>query len=129
MMRHGESSPKGLDARPKGRSLGCGADGAIILDILNLIGRFFKFGMETKQFPRPDWPQSDNCPSLARNGVVGNSSCLVGIASRNRALDGKLLGSQGAMSGYRVSGEIGVWGVVKKMSRPARGAWIETKLV
>ena len=28
-----------------------GADGAIILDILNLIGRFFKFGMETKQFP------------------------------------------------------------------------------
>jgi hypothetical protein len=55
MMRHGESSPKGLDARPKGRSLGCGADGAIILDILNLIGRFFKFGMETKQFPSPDW--------------------------------------------------------------------------
>jgi hypothetical protein len=34
MMRHGESSPKGLDARPKGRSLVCGADGAIILDIL-----------------------------------------------------------------------------------------------
>ena len=32
MMRHGESSPKGLDARPKGRSLGCGVDGAIILD-------------------------------------------------------------------------------------------------
>jgi hypothetical protein len=30
------------------------ADGAIILDILNLIGRFFKFGMETKQFPSPD---------------------------------------------------------------------------
>src|SRR5580704_11297105 len=29
------------------------ADGAIILDILNLIGRFFKFGMETKQFPSP----------------------------------------------------------------------------
>jgi len=28
-----------------------GVDGAIILDILNLIGRFFKFGMETKQFP------------------------------------------------------------------------------
>jgi hypothetical protein len=27
---------------------------AIILDILNLIGRFFKFGMETKQFPGPD---------------------------------------------------------------------------
>jgi hypothetical protein len=26
-------------------------DGAIILDILNLVGRFFKFGMETKQFP------------------------------------------------------------------------------
>ena len=24
-------------------------DGAIILDILNLIGRFFKFGMETKR--------------------------------------------------------------------------------
>jgi hypothetical protein len=29
-------------------------DGAIILDILNLIGRFFKFGMETKQFSSPD---------------------------------------------------------------------------
>ncbi len=37
---------------------------AIILDILNLIGRFFKFGMETKQFrsrvtgkfdPVPKW--------------------------------------------------------------------------
>lgn len=26
-----------------------GVDGAIILDILNLIGRFFKFGTETKQ--------------------------------------------------------------------------------
>jgi hypothetical protein len=26
----------------------------IILDILNLIGRFFKFGMETKEFPSPD---------------------------------------------------------------------------
>ncbi len=23
MMRHGESSPKGLEARPKGQSLGC----------------------------------------------------------------------------------------------------------
>jgi len=31
-----------------------GADGAIIVDILNLIGRFLKFGMETKQFPNPD---------------------------------------------------------------------------
>jgi hypothetical protein len=39
----------------KVESLGCGADGAIILDILNLIGRFIKFGMETKQFPSPDW--------------------------------------------------------------------------
>jgi hypothetical protein len=28
-MRHGASSPKGLDARPKGRSLRCGLDGAI----------------------------------------------------------------------------------------------------
>src|SRR6202041_2908920 len=27
VMRHGESSPKGLAARPKGRSLGCGAAG------------------------------------------------------------------------------------------------------
>src|SRR4029077_20072864 len=36
MMRHGESSPKGLDARPKGRSLGCGVDGAIILSWLGL---------------------------------------------------------------------------------------------
>jgi hypothetical protein len=27
------------------------ADGVIIVDILNLIGRFFKFGMETEQFP------------------------------------------------------------------------------
>ena len=27
------------------------ADRAIVLDILNLIGRFFKLGMETKQFP------------------------------------------------------------------------------
>ena len=30
-------------------------DGAIILHILNFIGRFFKLGMETKQFPSPDW--------------------------------------------------------------------------
>ena len=30
-----------------------GVDGAIILDILKLIGRFFKFGIETKQFPSP----------------------------------------------------------------------------
>src|SRR6201984_470483 len=29
MMRHGASSPKGLDARPKGRSLRCGLEGAI----------------------------------------------------------------------------------------------------
>ena len=50
MMRHSESSPKGLDARPKGRLLVYGADGAITLAILNLIGRFFKLGMETKQF-------------------------------------------------------------------------------
>ena len=35
------------------RSPGSGVNGAIILDILNLIGRFFKFGMETKQFPSP----------------------------------------------------------------------------
>jgi hypothetical protein len=35
-------------------------DGAIILDILNLIGRFFKFGMETKQF---------SSPSMRRRGM------------------------------------------------------------
>jgi hypothetical protein len=29
-------------------------DGEIIHGILNLIGRFFKGGMETKQFPSPD---------------------------------------------------------------------------
>ena len=33
-------------------------DVAIILGILNVIGRFFKGGMETKQFPSPD--KSDN---------------------------------------------------------------------
>jgi hypothetical protein len=33
-------------------------DVAIILGIVNVIGRFFKGGMETKQFPSPD--KSDN---------------------------------------------------------------------
>ncbi len=52
MMRHGESSPRGLDARPKGRSLGCGADEAIVPDILNLIGRFLKFGNGNEAIPK-----------------------------------------------------------------------------
>ena len=30
-----------------------GPIGAMILDILNFIGRFFKGGMETNQFPSP----------------------------------------------------------------------------
>jgi hypothetical protein len=37
-----------------------GIDGAIILDILNFIGRFFNFGMETKQFPKSFIPGSRN---------------------------------------------------------------------
>jgi hypothetical protein len=41
----------GLDPGQKVDPLGRGVNQAIILDILSRSGRFFKLGMETKQFP------------------------------------------------------------------------------
>jgi hypothetical protein len=63
-------------------------DGAIILDILNLVGRFFKFGMETKQFPSP------NMASLVPSSEIqgdDQSACLSVSSSSARPNVGKYL--------------------------------------
>jgi hypothetical protein len=52
-------------------------DGAIILDILNLVGRFFKFGMETKQFPSPDKFAIANFPLRMKKGHSENRFCNI----------------------------------------------------
>ena len=64
------------------------ADGAIILDILNLVGRFLKFGMETKQFPSPNIASS-----VLSSEIQGDNqpACLSVSSSSARPNVGKYL--------------------------------------
>ena len=98
MMRHGEFSPKGLDARPKGRSLGCGVDGLIILEGPNRPAMGEQQRVTTKfvalskhRVPQVSgfWRRSLRAEITAgicesRNGV--QASCCKGAICRNECL-------------------------------------------
>jgi len=62
--------------------------------------------------------------------VGSRGSCsVIGVAATPNFPEPDFCGAKGHMSGYRVKWEIRFWSVMTKMSRPARGAWVETKLV
>src|SRR5713101_8976008 len=73
-----------------------GSMGRSSLDMLNFIGRFFKFGMETKQFPSPDKSRNRK---LTHYRSLETTPCReVQVASLGAGPNGHCLGRSGATS-------------------------------